>query len=100
MDIAGPQPRNMLQNELAIVEHLLNLLIHRMILLDDLEAPQEVLDFFEECIIIAERIWIVGNEPLTRNGLDVLLNLYRAFFPRYDRLILIDVELMDILNNN
>ncbi|UMM43386.1 hypothetical protein L5515_018899 [Caenorhabditis briggsae] len=105
MDIAGPQPlmpeNNMPENESAILDRILNALIHRMnVLVDDLETQQEVLDFLEETVIIAERMFIVGNEPLTGNGVTDLENLYWALFPRYVHLILNDVAFLEMLNNN
>ncbi|CAP39225.1 Protein CBG22687 [Caenorhabditis briggsae] len=84
MEIAGPHPLNMPENELDLLEIFLNTLAHHVeILAADPEISPELWDFFDEIVMLAVRMYVVGNEPFTHDGVAVVEELNWALTQRY-----------------
>ncbi|PIC20016.1 hypothetical protein B9Z55_025353 [Caenorhabditis nigoni] len=83
MENAIQQPRNMPDNELV-----------------DPEIPQETLLLFREIKMIGEMLYVIGCEPRSRNGMDIIEDLYVDFWQLYLRLIQHNARLIQELFNN
>ncbi|PIC20011.1 hypothetical protein B9Z55_025350 [Caenorhabditis nigoni] len=77
------QPRNMPDNELA-----------------DPEVPEEILHLFREIKVIGEMLYVIGCEPRSRNGMDIIEDLYVDFWQLYRRLVQHNARLIQELFNN
>ncbi|ULT83849.1 hypothetical protein L3Y34_012857 [Caenorhabditis briggsae] len=87
MDNVMHHPRNIPDNELDFLEVILQALAHYLpVLRADPEVPQEVLLLFREIKMIGEMLYVIGCEPRTQNGMEIIENLYREFRQLYHRL--------------
>ncbi|PIC30649.1 hypothetical protein B9Z55_021819 [Caenorhabditis nigoni] len=53
----------------------------------DPEVPQEILVLFRKIKMTGEMLYVIGCEPRSRNGMDIVDNLYRDFWQLYRRLV-------------